>query len=846
MTAPHDLSLPSWGPYNKKFVGFSHLADEKQGLRFDVDVFPGFYRRSVMATSAVTDGGAKLWQARPDLQHFVIRYELSADVYCDMHVAQEGETAQVRCEFVNDSDLPESLQINFCASIRLPTFFRQEIHASDVMIPSGGRWIDAQEYTCVKGADAIATNGFRRLERPCENAVGGFALFTGSSFFAAGLAKEGSITYACPEKAGRLTLRYTARNDATIRINGQDVALLAAECWKLAEVTLLKPCSEFVIEPLGADLVLDGFALDADITEANFAVRPCFYTPVIKPGEQCVELVYEQLNRTYTIQWDTDDYFLRELYGAHDDRILNESIHNHFVKTIRGEGNGFYVDLFIRPIFMDPHSHQERIITFAADEKPAEKVEEKQLFAFRPNESGMPYQLSQQLLAAATQMNVVWPQYFRGSFVKHNTPGKVWDSFYTWDSGMIALGLLSVDEQRAMECLQAYCMPEGDPHTPYLQHGSPVLTQILAFKELLDLGRIDLCRALYPGLRQGYRHLVSLPESDNLKTGLVRTWKIFYNSGGWDDYPPQGALFRRRLMGSAAPVITTSFLILMAKVLSQAAQAAGFEADLSGYREDIQRLSRALQYAWDEETGYFAYTLYDEQGEMTGFLRDDNGAQLNMGLDGIYPLIAGEGTEHQRKCMLRNIAEGLLTPYGVSAVDTRAPYFSRSGYWNGSVWMPHQWILWKALLGAGEYQLANQIARIGLDLWKREADATHNCYEHFMLTTGRGAGFHHFSGLSSPVLNWFCAYHVPGHLEAGYETRIVDQQWSQMYTEVSFGVDGPASAAVITLADHQEYLFECDNGALKAEKLYDGTYTLMLPEGRSQVHIYASCIREKM
>jgi len=839
MPVPHDLSLPVWGPYNKRFVGFSHLADEKRGLRFDVDVFPGFYRRSVMATSALADGGAKLWQARPDLQHFVIRYELSQDVYCDMHVSQEDETARVRCEFVNDGDLPESLQINLCASIQLPTFFRKEIYASDVKLPEGGIWVDAQDYASISGANAIATNGFRRLERPAEDAVGGFALFTGSTFFAAGLDKDGKIVYKFPQPMEHIVLRYTAKTDAEILINGQKHMLQAAQVWKLTDLMLSQPSNEMIVEPLGADLVLDGFAVDTVISEECFVSRPKVYTPLIKQNERSAELIYEQLNRTYTISWDTDDFCVRELHGSRDDLILNESIHNHFARSIKGEGDGFYADLFLRPIFLEPHTRQERIITYCAGTQDSAQIQEKPLFEFKPNLSGMPYQLSQQLLAAATQMNVVWPQYFRGSFVKHNTPGKVWDSFYTWDSGMIALGLLSIDEQRAMECLHAYCMPENDPHTPYLQHGSPLLTQILAFKELLDLGRMDLCRTLYPGLRQGYRFLASLSETDALKTGLVRTWKIFYNSGGWDDYPPQGALFRRHLMGSAAPVISTSFLILIAKILSMAAGALGYAADEAVYAADVKRFSQALQWAWDEETGYFAYTLYDEKGELSGFLRDENGISLNMGFDGIYPLIAGEGTARQRERMMQNITEGMLTPYGVSAVDTRAPYFSHSGYWNGSVWMPHQWILWKALLGAGEYELANRIARTALDLWKREADATHNCYEHFMLTTGRGAGFHHFSGLSSPVLNWFCAYHVPGHIEVGYETRIVHQHWNEMYTEAVFTVEGSETAVLITMADQHEYTFETDAGEIQTECLYDGTYTLLLPAGQAEIRVRA-------
>ena len=132
-----DLTLPVWGPYNKKFVGFAHLADEKKGLRFDVDVFPGFYRRSLMQTRSISDGGARLWQARPDLQHFVYRYEMAENLYCDMHIAQEDEHLTARFVFVNHTDIYQSLQMNLCASIRLPTYMNNAILAADAHLPEG-------------------------------------------------------------------------------------------------------------------------------------------------------------------------------------------------------------------------------------------------------------------------------------------------------------------------------------------------------------------------------------------------------------------------------------------------------------------------------------------------------------------------------------------------------------------------------------------------------------------------------------------------------------------------------------------------------------------------------------
>jgi len=41
LAGTHDLNLPSWGPFSKKYAGISHIRDLKSGLRFDVSVLPG-------------------------------------------------------------------------------------------------------------------------------------------------------------------------------------------------------------------------------------------------------------------------------------------------------------------------------------------------------------------------------------------------------------------------------------------------------------------------------------------------------------------------------------------------------------------------------------------------------------------------------------------------------------------------------------------------------------------------------------------------------------------------------------------------------------------------------------
>ena len=61
-TAP-DLDLPDWGPYTKCYIGVSHIADARRGLRFDPSVFPGFYRRKIDVPDVLWESGYNLYHA---------------------------------------------------------------------------------------------------------------------------------------------------------------------------------------------------------------------------------------------------------------------------------------------------------------------------------------------------------------------------------------------------------------------------------------------------------------------------------------------------------------------------------------------------------------------------------------------------------------------------------------------------------------------------------------------------------------------------------------------------------------------------------------------------------------
>ena len=222
-----------------------------------------------------------------------------------------------------------------------------------------------------------------------------------------------------------------------------------------------------------------------------------------------------------------------------------------------------------------------------------------------------------------------------------------------------------------------------------------------------------------------------------------------------------------------------------------------------------------------------------------GYLKYNDEINYNMGFDGIYPYIADICTNEQKERIENNINDGLFTKYGVSVVDTRAPYYSREGYWNGSIWMPHQWILFKAYLDHGKGDMAYKIAKCALDVWKNEVELTYNTYEHFMIENGRGSGFHQFSGLSTPVLMWYDSYFVPGNITGGFQTMFDNIKWNDTLTGVEFDVLNTLenSKIIVCLDEKFEYEFYVNSNLVNSTKITNGAYEIDAKIGAVKIKI---------
>ena len=326
-------------------------------------------------------------------------------------------------------------------------------------------------------------------------------------------------------------------------------------------------------------------------------------------------------------------------------------------------------------------------------------------------------------------------------------------------------------------------------------------------------------KEFYPRIRQQYRFFADMRKDKKIKeNGLFALWDIFYNSGGWDDYPTQVYVHKHHLEETVCPVVNTAFTVLCGKILKNLAAEIG--EDTVEYDEDIRFYSDAVnKYAWDEKSGYYGYVSYDNGPRILMV----DGVNGNMGMDGVYPYIAGISDSKQSRAIIKNIKSGLMTELGVGTVDIRAPYYKIDGGWNGSIWMPHQWILWKALLDNGEIDLATEVAEKALKLWEKEVSLTYDCYECFSLINGRGKGFHQFSGLSTPVLMWFSALYRPYTVTTGHLSIVKNQKKESNLYSFDVKLGGSDPCILVCLEEDKDYTFTTSG---KVKKINNGTYVI--------------------
>ena len=176
----------------------------------------------------------------------------------------------------------------------------------------------------------------------------------------------------------------------------------------------------------------------------------------------------------------------------------------------------------------------------------------------------------------------------------------------------------------------------------------------------------------------------------------------------------------------------------------------------------------------------------------------------------------------------------MYTPFGISAVDKSASYYKVNGYWNGNIWFPHQWFIWKSMLDCGESEFAKDIAHLALNIWKREVEATYYTFEMVNTVTGLGGWFHNFGGLSSPLNLWMKAYYCPGTVNVGFDCWLDKTRFEENNTqaEIEFTYHGTNEKfnLLCVMAENNDYSCTLDGCMIDNKNIqYDsGLLTLTL------------------
>lgn len=895
LAGTHDLRLPEWGPYTKKYTGVSHITDSAKGIRYDLTVVPGLYRRKIDVPSVTWESGYHPWEATPGLDYYAFRHELEwkDQLYADISYSRISDHARlVRCEYVNRTELQQNVTLQYMSSIHYPQIgnHKPALQMSDVLLPELGLWIDALSYDEMRFAktrpmDSLVYDGQFRGEAREHYAVGGSVLGKGFGQDAGDLASYRLVLTHDYQQAA-LIIRYkadkgiesvfelTGAADTTVTLSGSgEFATAQVQLGPLAIGE-----SMLCLTALGGGAVmLDGLVIVEEPSSSEVLFQPIIQElkPKILQGSKpnSVVLKYEGSPHYYGIIWCYPQYEVREYISSELDVTMRFHVNHHGDSVLAGNGQGHYCDVFLRPIPLLPHTEKvlyaavasgtlEEIHSFIEQfDESAEACEAVYMAARRAlpvldsNAEGEKYALGQRLMQATLLLNVVYPVYTQRAYIRHYTPGKWWDSLYTWDAGFIGIGLAELDRERAIDVLNAYVTDCGNPHAAFIHHGSPVPVQHYLFLELWNASPSEeLLSYFYPRLRQYYLFLSGQSGSSTtrtLKSNLLKTWDYFYNSGGWDDYPAQVQVHKDKLEDVAAPVSVTAHAIRIAKILRMGAIALGESADVECYEADIALFAEAIHnHAWDEASGYYGYVLHDENGQPNALLRHESGDNLNRGFDGVYPLVAGVTDGDRRERLMERLFdnERMFSPIGLTAVDQSAPYYRNDGYWNGAVWLAHQWFFWKTMLDLGKAEEAYRIANTALELWKRETDASYHCLEHFIIDSGRGAGWHQFGALSAPVLNWFAAYHRPGKVNWGFDVWVKESSFNEELTvfqasyAYSGGPDEGAYFVLIHMNAAYSYSAKLNDAEVPFHTRFDGVLEIMLPRNIESCRLHVTYV----
>ncbi|MDE6156094.1 MAG: hypothetical protein K2F67_06610, partial [Eubacterium sp.] len=699
------FTMPQWGPYSKKYMGLSKITDAYKavGARFDCSIHPTLWNSATPVPNVTVPSNYHLWNCKSDYTFYSYRYELmwKDQVYADISFSKiKEDTYLMRCEFFNNTPLTQNCILNIFAALEFPYPTYCDIVKPDKCIVKKANDYENYSYAVPRPWDEENPDGMfkgmfadknfylgKGLGDRCENY---HVHFLNLKPF--GCEKGDKVSYKlstanCSFNNPVIALRYktVTNGDAKFDMNGIEICLKNSD-----ELTFayLPYTENFTLESLGeAGVEFDFLAVieESDknklsIKNMKFPYRPQIHTEAVGNGHR-TQLTYEDVETPFYILTHNENTRERVLEsGSLEDALINrlsngDHTYDDLKETFSGSfqrktsDEGFFHNTLIKSIFIKPNtSHIEYAVLSNNIFEPLSNNEYEAIYenaktdsaVTRYNAAGEKYILSTEILKSTLLTNVVYPVYRHGENVIHHTPGKRWDSFYTWDSGFIGMGLLEFSKDLCQYALDMYLCDDTNKDFAFLLHGSLVPTQFVEYLELLKRTEnkenlaflYDKAKLYYEFLR-GRTHASTCAKFEN---GLLTTYDYWYSHCGMDDYPAQVEMMAKYAQKYTCPCLSTAQIIRAGKIMKMVAYSLGRLDDIKVYDADIAYSTKALnELAWDEESGYFGYTLYDEKGNVTGIMRTDDGENWNKGMDGIYPIVAGAVKGERKERILAHI-----------------------------------------------------------------------------------------------------------------------------------------------------------------------------------------------
>ena len=217
----HDLTLPEWGPYSKKYFGISHLADRENGMRFDFTVAPAIYRRQLGVPDALRPSGYLPWDVSADLEDYSCRQQLESKdrIYADVRFARITDRVRlVECRCVNNSELAAAFGVHLLSSLEAPPEKRVV-----PVLPEGVVWLDSLDHAGLLRAkmrpqDNLVYDGLRRGELRISGTVRGGCIEWGEE-------AGDRLRFRLPSPVAGPTRRSAAASRPGKRLNFSSTAL---------------------------------------------------------------------------------------------------------------------------------------------------------------------------------------------------------------------------------------------------------------------------------------------------------------------------------------------------------------------------------------------------------------------------------------------------------------------------------------------------------------------------------------------------------------------------------------------------------------------------------------------